>query len=176
MCGGAGHGGTGQPQVLGSIPACAGEPALRRSRSDSGRVDPRVCGGAPELFCVIVALLGRSPRVRGSLDVVDQRVKLSGSIPACAGEPAGCQSQLLGIRVDPRVCGGASAASLKGNRPVGRSPRVRGSRYLGAYLCRPSRSIPACAGEPQARRGPRSNVRVDPRVCGGAPGSSRTSK
>ena len=51
---------------------------------------------------------GLSPRVRGNRDEESYCEKYSGSIPACAGEPA---SEVLGCpqsRVYPRVCGGTS--------------------------------------------------------------------
>ncbi len=54
------------------------------------------------------------------------------------------------------------------SRLEGRSPRVRGSRWVAALPCRARRSIPACAGEPSCWRVRMVSPRVDPRVCGGA--------
>ena len=93
--------------TIGSIPACAGEPARPRRGWCSTRVYPRVCGGTALRGLLDVCLRGLSPRVRGNLlgpwTVIDEE----GSIPACAGEPA--------------------AQSLAGGQREGLSPRVRGN-------------------------------------------------
>ena len=101
---------------------------------------------------------------------------LGGSIPACAGEPPSGKRRIPGIRVHPRVCGGAvarqvSCDQIKGPSPrvrgsprrgrredpgmitattteVGPSPRVRGSPEDDEAVLRCIGSIPACAGEP----------------------------
>ena len=49
----------------------------------------------------------------------------------------------------------------------GLSPRVRGNRHGHVVCSSPPGSIPACAGEPCARRAGRPALRVYPRVCGG---------
>ena len=90
----------------GSIPACAGEPMLIERRPASGRVYPRVCGGTVLESNVVELALGLSPRVRGNPCIVPCPFTRSGSIPACAGEPAsGCRS-VPRPGVYPRVCGG----------------------------------------------------------------------
>ena len=93
-------------QGLGSIPACAGEPAPARRKAASKPVYPRVCGGTsfePADFC---EPCGLSPRVRGNrrryrLEHPDRR-----SIPACAGEPIATRAGIIIRSVYPRVCGG----------------------------------------------------------------------
>ena len=98
VCGGADH--TRAPsayeRLIGSIPACAGEPktAFDSARKERLRwVYPRVCGGAQ---LQILASLGHIN---------------CGSIPACAGEPprAGLPACSRPVRVYPRVCGGAGS-------------------------------------------------------------------
>ena len=103
---------------MGSIPACAGEPAqeFQRVAVIDHRVYPRVCGGtgSPATLAAISGPLG--------------------SIPACAGEPStmlhdprttegeglsprvrgnqrhiDCHARVHYGRVYPRVCGGTSA-------------------------------------------------------------------
>ena len=73
--------------ALGSIPACAGEPARRGLKIISHRVYPRVCGGT--LYCGAggATLGGLSPRVRGNLSASARSAVCFRSIPACAGEP-----------------------------------------------------------------------------------------
>ena len=70
-----------------SIPACAGEPSSLVSQRYSGRVYPRVCGGATNRSWPDLRDRGLSPRVRGSLMTSAFGTGLTRSIPACAGEP-----------------------------------------------------------------------------------------
>ena len=72
----------------GSIPACAGEPLLRGSRSDGCEVYPRVCGGTKDMSDYLLNVKGLSPRVRGNpVRRPPLRSRRRRSIPACAGEP-----------------------------------------------------------------------------------------
>ncbi len=132
---------------LRSIPVCAGEPACPARRSGRSQVDPRVCGGAALSLVASVMVLGRSPRVRGSLRSGVGRAAVIGSIPACVGEPHKSSSATMARQGDPRVCGGA---------PPDRIPGVRHG------------AIPACAGEPGRGCAGRPPSWGDPRVCGGA--------
>ena len=132
-----------------SIPACAGEPPRSSNPAVYPEVDPRVCGGAGEKMGITLVSEGRSPRVRGSHGVRGGRAEHDRSIPACAGEPARRSPCSRGRRVDPRVCGGAMQRCCHRYSNGGRSPRVRGSRGIGSTAGFPTRSIPACAGEPR---------------------------
>ena len=155
-------------QDFGSIPACAGEPGSAWQARTAHRVDPRVCGGAGDIDDLFGELRGRSPRVRGSLDIVAPPREPHRSIPACAGEPLPPQSPGCAAEVDPRVCGGAMHLSGTSEKILGRSPRVRGSLSGVLPWGFPYRSIPACAGEPQTFCLCTPLSAVDPRVCGGA--------
>jgi len=156
----------GVPQ--GSIPACAGEPSGSGSVFSFVRVYPRVCGGAPRIFDVGRVQQGLSPRVRGSPTRTKLMDNPQGSIPACAGEPRTQGPGSAPGAVYPRVCGGAFLCLSHPPSPQGLSPRVRGSQGTGHPRRLVRGSIPACAGEPTARRGPNGLLRVYPRVCGGA--------
>ena len=70
-----------------SIPACAGEPRCPGGWCRCGQVYPRVCGGTDLITRRMAQANGLSPRVRGNLQRLDKRHPVSGSIPACAGEP-----------------------------------------------------------------------------------------
>ena len=72
---------------VGSIPACAGEPLLRRFPVRRLAVYPRVCGGTARAVRQRGRRLGLSPRVRGNRDVAGVVEGHKRSIPACAGEP-----------------------------------------------------------------------------------------
>ena len=74
-------------QLEGSIPTCAGQPDCWAIYSLSYTVYPRVCGAAIERPQESLYAVGLSPRVRGSplYSLLDNSI--TGSIPACAGQP-----------------------------------------------------------------------------------------
>ena len=157
----------GDRAMIGSIPACAGEPGRpARSRCDPG-VYPRVCGGTSTTGGLRWVILGLSPRVRGNH--LQDRLVLGadGSIPACAGEPSGSPCCTAAAWVYPRVCGGTFRAKSIWWQDTGLSPRVRGNRSPNPPGIQPDGSIPACAGEPVLRPLAARRPRVYPRVCGG---------
>ena len=153
-----------QGYCRGSIPACAGEPAMaslpiKRTCGLSPRVrgnpscDPAgtpwsipACAGEPDKPRRLSITSRVYPRVCGGTRTPPSS-GLHGSIPACAGEPQHKMPMNTPLRVYPRVCGGT-------NRPL---------RDAGA------RSIPACAGEPLPSRPTACSKQVYPRVCGGTP-------
>ena len=107
-------------------------------------VYPRVCGGTPTSITPTWCSRGLSPRVRGNPKIWPTEIPLSGSIPACAGEPPPAPPEPGSCGVYPRVCGGTFRPSSPG-------------------------SIPACAGEPRHTMTRTRWTRVYPRVCGGTP-------
>ena len=78
---------TGRRTLLGSIPACAGEPAFVEDVQAGDTVYPRVCGGTPPAGRYSGPGRGLSPRVRGNPRARSIRPPPERSIPACAGEP-----------------------------------------------------------------------------------------
>ena len=140
--------------VVGSIPACAGEPTPASAATMTPAVYPRVCGGTPATPMATRPASGLSPRVRGNRQAGAGPDDSARSIPACAGEPLGLMAVSLALwGLSPRVRGNLTQALLDG---VGRG------------------SIPACAGEPEPPRGPGKRPKVYPRVCGGTPLRSTT--
>ena len=93
---------------LGSIPACAGEPASTCAACPEFAVYPRVCGGTLSVGEFCLDMEGLSPRVRGNRRNRLMRDAVIGSIPACAGEPTSLSTAGGWRRVYPRVCGGTS--------------------------------------------------------------------
>ena len=140
-------------QLLGSIPACAGEPRGGETTAWSQMVYPRVCGGTPSPGTTASPMPGLSPRVRGNLWLLYCYASELGSIPACAGEPRMMTRSRSGSKVYPRVCGGTTGVRFPAFRPEGLSPRVRGNPRAGRVGGGDRGSIPACAGEPPARLG-----------------------
>ena len=153
--------------MVGSIPACAGEPWSTSRRLLTATVYPRVCGGTRSQVGADQLLTGLSPRVRGNLDDQAPFTTVEGSIPACAGEPRARRAAARRIAVYPRVCGGTCHRHSQRREGQGLSPRVRGNQGWLLQSYRTWGSIPACAGEPSrpAIRGYWSTVY--PRVCGG---------
>ena len=152
---------------IGSIPACAGEPARRSGSSATTPVYPRVCGGTTNAVDTKLCLSGLSPRVRGNHCLRQGTVRAVGSIPACAGEPLQGGQATARLSVYPRVCGGTGPREEPSRKGWGLSPRVRGNRPHEATATGTGGSIPACAGEPIACGFPTVPARVYPRVCGG---------
>ncbi len=150
-----------------SIPACAGEPRAPCPSSRGAPVYPRVCGGTlawpdePHLD------KGLSPRVRGNPEDPSIELLPHGSIPACAGEPPGRHRPGREDPVYPRVCGGTYGGADAVEKTDGLSPRVRGNQWRWISTGTPTRSIPACAGEPQLLCRHTLTPAVYPRVCGG---------
>ena len=112
-------------------------------------VYPRVCGGTQAADAYTPVVQGLSPRVRGNLPLSPARVPSRGSIPACAGEPVLTKPTSCMRWVYPRVCGGTCRLGTYPASKQGLSPRVRGNRMDADAESTSTRSIPACAGEPQ---------------------------
>ena len=134
-------------ELLGSIPACAGEPGTTRAPIPLVRVYPRVCGGTVACPRPRWDGMGLSPRVRGNP-----------TLRAC---------MLRLPLVYPRVCGGTVREVNVSEKLLGLSPRVRGNQKRGAPHLHALGSIPACAGEPGSRSSMSFPSVVYPRVCGG---------
>ena len=156
------------PPVHGSIPAGAGEPAIRSGCGASARVYPRRCGGAARPRRRSSVRGGLSPQVRGSHLPGARRDGARGSIPAGAGEPTPPAATRARIQVYPRRCGGAPLPHSSESSSKGLSPQVRGSRGRGPRAAARVGSIPAGAGEPSTGADRGSFGGVYPRRCGGA--------
>ena len=151
-----------------SIPAWAGEPWTSTCARWPSTVHPRVGGGALVAPTQLVKTDGPSPRGRGSRGRRRLHHAVARSIPAWAGEPPIRRWRTRRPRVHPRVGGGAREGREGRTRPVGPSPRGRGSQNRVRRNRPALRSIPAWAGEPGARITAVSVSKVHPRVGGGA--------
>ena len=149
-----------------SIPACAGNPRGGELRLHPCAVHPRVCGEPTPYADLGIMIKGPSPRVRGTPRPSVRFHDGAGSIPACAGNPSWCCPARGRRAVHPRVCGEPRHGPRSGRSDHGPSPRVRGTRSRTPARRDASRSIPACAGNPRARGGTCTPIRVHPRVCG----------
>ena len=153
--------------IVGSIPACAGEPTSMLIGCNAAPVYPRVCGGTDDRIVHAFHRGGLSPRVRGNLHRNRICITPLRSIPACAGEPWPWSPCCPSSPVYPRVCGGTNIGCQAFSTVIGLSPRVRGNRGTSSSGTRGRRSIPACAGEPSLHALLIQVGGVYPRVCGG---------
>ena len=133
---------------LGTIPACAGAPALTRRRSGAARDYPRGCGDTIQRLDGTSQVEGLSPRVRGH----PRRGRCSGArcgtIPAGAGTPCpGCWPCRASGDY-PRGCGDTGVGDDTVTSSQGLSPRVRGHRLQPWPRWPGRRTIPAGAGTP----------------------------
>ena len=153
--------------LLGTIPACAGEPRQKPPSRGLTRDYPRVCGGTRWRLHQARHGLGLSPRVRGNPNACPAEVTRARTIPACAGEPRSCERTSSALRDYPRVCGGTLNVPQHRRSGEGLSPRVRGNPALAFAALSSGGTIPACAGEPIVERVAYAYIRDYPRVCGG---------
>ena len=148
------------------IPACAGNTMVLPEQVPPTSVHPRVCGEHVRPNPDKSGRYGSSPRVRGTPRNPRTLRAQYRFIPACAGNTAECQSRQGSNPVHPRVCGEHNRMAPNPPPSTGSSPRVRGTRLGGWRHRRPSRFIPACAGNTKACRRIGTPTPVHPRVCG----------
>ena len=111
-------------------------------------------------------MIGSSPRVRGTLNIIGVYLWVLRFIPACAGNTHWLVINDVTLPVHPRVCGEHICAQWRRYRMTGSSPRVRGTHRGSALDTMPMRFIPACAGNTWFPRRQDSQFPVHPRVCG----------
>ncbi len=153
--------------LVGTIPACAGEPTGLLKVGRSPWDYPRVRGGTAQPVDQFLGFRGLSPRARGNPRRSALRCRGSGTIPACAGEPRKQGQAQLWPRDYPRVRGGTSKALSASSRTWGLSPRARGNPSQPCACLPGQGTIPACAGEPMSFRRRCRPAGDYPRVRGG---------
>ena len=140
-------------QVLGPIPAQAGEPRSRFAALVIRRAYPRAGGGTSSRKVERFLSKGLSPRRRGNLPN-QRRIRFRGGpIPAQAGEPTRSALRPCRYGAYPRAGGGTGGGMEARPRDPGLSPRRRGNRDQPGHLGNRPGPIPAQAGEPPMRRG-----------------------
>ena len=139
-------------ETPGSIPARAGEPTGAPFRSVMIQVYPRTCGGTETIEPPLGNWTGLSPHVRGNRSRTVPPGTGARSIPARAGEPCCSSPPARRPGVYPRTCGGTGLPADRINGPSGLSPHVRGNLPGYRYRLLEDGSIPARAGEPNARQ------------------------
>ena len=132
--------------IIGIIPAHAGNTAHRTDRRATNRDHPRACGEHDLIDISLAANDGSSPRMRGTLHHGQIRIAGTGIIPAHAGNTIGCLKTFRWTRDHPRACGEHSSWMFSCVVFAGSSPRMRGTRDNQRYRDVVEGIIPAHAG------------------------------
>ena len=140
------HAGLLDAAHFGIIPAYAGNTKdvwiFYRNPEDH----PRVCGEHAGPHGWARALVGSSPRMRGTQYEPCRPCRQPGIIPAYAGNTCPRPAWRPSNGDHPRVCGEHWINARRTVKIMGSSPRMRGTRGLAVYPIRPGRIIPAYAG------------------------------
>ena len=129
------------------IPACAGQGIIVFPVAARLTVHPRVRGARSGASNGVERDYGTSPRARGKVFSSLSTMRISGYIPACAGQGLLMACIRSARAVHPRVRGARFSWTGCCFASCGTSPRARGkgSCTVSALLSR--RYIPACAGQ-----------------------------
>ncbi len=132
----------------------------------NGTVHPRVRGERGPLPTNAVAVLGSSPRARGTRKLACSRVRIHRFIPACAGNATTANRFMLPPSVHPRVRGERIQPVPHAFLLTGSSPRARGTLREALVSHFHHRFIPACAGNADLGDRMTQEHPVHPRVRG----------
>ena len=153
----------------GIIPAGAGLTALDRKAGFAHGDHPRGCGAHVIVTLPFSAVMGSSPRVRGSRIPSSGPASHVGIIPAGAGLTEHDASSHSRAADHPRGCGAHLDAFFDGPHGAGSSPRVRGSPHGTQVESLYPGIIPAGAGLTFSRSVSRYRYWDHPRGCGAHP-------
>ena len=153
----------------GIIPACAGNTRLYATTFISTRDHPRMCGEHSVLGGGVLAPVGSSPHVRGTLIMITPLKGRLGIIPACAGNTARLVPARRADEDHPRMCGEHMVTRSEMKSVSGSSPHVRGTLRACRAAGHLSGIIPACAGNTKTSAYQKCSKRDHPRMCGEHP-------
>ena len=147
-------------------PACAGTTGEVQHLIHDAAIQPRVCGdyavGSPRY----TVKRDTTPRVRGLLFSRILHDVYTRYNPACAGTTSGFSGSVLSCSIQPRVCGDYALILSCVSLSYDTTPRVRGLRDRRQSAIWISRYNPACAGTTFASLTVRTEISIQPRVCG----------
>ena len=159
--------GVGQfANLLGIIPAYAGNTQSNTMRGASVWDHPRVCGEHSASVVSLRGAWGSSPRMRGTRLRYLLVEFVEGIIPAYAGNTMTLPATASHQWDHPRVCGEHSRSCSAKVPRGGSSPRMRGTRNRCAYGVGRHGIIPAYAGNTRCCWPSCWCCRDHPRVCG----------
>ncbi len=155
-----------EPVAARFIPAGAGNAGARWARIARLTVHPRGGGERPPRRAQRRQARGSSPRGRGTQDAVFESRAEARFIPAGAGNASGLPTTPGCPSVHPRGGGERCVGRTGRVRPLGSSPRGRGTRPFSCSLGAVSRFIPAGAGNASIAELSASRAAVHPRGGG----------
>ena len=129
-------------------------------------VHPRACGEHATAAEILSAVTGSSPRMRGTLELLDRVRLLFRFIPAHAGNTRRGSASRTSISVHPRACGEHGYLRPRNGSNNGSSPRMRGTLLRRHAQGAGDRFIPAHAGNTLGTRPRTAHTTVHPRACG----------
>ena len=159
--------------TLGPIPANAGEPNPPAIRSCWIWAYPRERGGTCPCAGAHLHHAGLSPRTRGNRPPNPIVRRMTGPIPANAGEPVRYMTPLPKMWAYPRERGGTDLRRCSTCFCAGLSPRTRGNPVGSVASRHGSGPIPANAGEPVSSASRQIRIWAYPRERGGTGLSAR---
>ncbi len=160
--------------IIGTIPAWAGEPGAKGVSLYAKADHPRVGGGTARAGLAPDCPRGPSPRGRGNPRATGPWGCGWGSIPAWAGEPVPVPNGYSISGDHPRVGGGTQSPARTSQFHEGPSPRGRGNPAPMSRSPPTLGTIPAWAGEPYRECNNVCYRRDHPRVGGGTDGATWT--
>ena len=127
---------------------------------------PHVCGEHLFVTLVLCLRLGSSPRMRGTLTVVELLATGNGLIPTYAGNTQPHRPQEHRSWAHPHVCGEHNGFADYGTGCEGSSPRMRGTPFIKSCTRPANGLIPTYAGNTLSAGAMRLVLRAHPHVCG----------
>ncbi len=133
---------------MGPIPARAGQPSARHTRTDLFWAYPRSRGATNLQDGGAMCVWGLSPLARGNLNELAYGCACPGPIPARAGQPSCDVGKAEQDGAYPRSRGATVFFAPRVSHPPGLSPLARGNRWLTLSPASSQGPIPARAGQP----------------------------
>ena len=133
-------------QCAGIIPACAGNTDLAARPLKDRRDHPRMRGEHARQQACDTINRGSSPHARGTHMYLHEGGKVSGIIPACAGNTMSLKNVSLRRWDHPRMRGEHYKVLAEPHTSLGSSPHARGTLPSFLYFLYYFGIIPACAG------------------------------
>ena len=148
------------------IPAHAGNRCQGALRQERRAVHPRACGEQSVGSRLAMPPAGSSPRMRGTARRFKSRDADTRFIPAHAGNRDLAMAYRRSTSVHPRACGEQANSLCWNCSSDGSSPRMRGTAGPAGQPRRPTRFIPAHAGNRSSAAENSADRSVHPRACG----------
>ena len=135
-----------ETQILGIIPAFAGNTLLSSAYMAGGKDHPRIRGEHFPYGLALAQFLGSSPHSRGTHPEKEENKNDPGIIPAFAGNTIAYYFDVWCVEDHPRIRGEHCKSLILIHVEKGSSPHSRGTHTVFARSAHKPRIIPAFAG------------------------------